>query len=607
MQTNQDLIQIVKDYKARPDKRKNPNYKKVTDTLLSIKNTDKNIGLVWLGVNAPSDLITDMPEYDAAVDWVITSRPWYKEMAAAGGMIYSDPYVDSVTGNVVISIVSPIFDNNEIIGNVGIDLQITDVSNFVTSYKIGQSGYPILISKIGTVVAHPDPEQIMNANLTQMEGALGELGKEMIAGKEGIAEYTYQGVDKYFAYVPISANGWSVGCTVPKSETQAEINSFIFTNTVGFIVAILILLIVIFITLTRTLRYVNALVTRMNSFAEGNLREQHAIHSNDEIGLISETFANASDSLKSVIGEALESSNYVNDASNKMVEISNESKLALHEVSRAIREVADGTSDQANQTESSVNELHILSKEIESIVNRTEEIYAKTQDVHALSNNGTKILHELNTQSEANQKSVNTIKGIVLEMDQSSTEISTIVNMINSISEQTNLLALNASIEAARAGEAGRGFAVVANEIRTLAEQTNKATDEIRDKITRIQDRSRIAVQQTENSEAIVVKNVEIVGQTEHIFKNILENLTALFDIVDSSKTAAQVVRERKDEIINFVESVSASSEETSATMEEMSASTEEQLAIMDNLNIEAEKLRSLANRLHKVLEHFEI
>lgn len=607
MQTNQDIVQIIKDYKSRPDKRKDPNYKKVTETLLSIKNTDKNIGLVWLGVNAPSDLITDMPDYDAGADWVITSRPWYKEMAAAGGMIYSDPYVDSVTGNVVISIVSPVFENNQIIGNVGIDLQITDVSNFVSSYKIGKSGYPILISKIGTVVVHPDPEQIMNTNLTQMEGKLGELGKEMIAGNEGIAEYSYQGVDKYFAYAPISANGWSVGCTVPKSETQAEINSFIFTNTVGFVTAILILLVVIFITLTRTLRYVNSLVTRMNAFADGDLKDQNAIHSNDEIGLISETFANASNSLKTVIGEALESSNYVNAASNTMVEISNESKLALHEVSRAIREVADGTSDQANQTESSVNELHILSKEIESIVNRTEEIYAKTQDVHALSNNGTKILHELNTQSEANQKSVNTIKAIVLEMDQSSTEISTIVNMINSISEQTNLLALNASIEAARAGEAGRGFAVVANEIRTLAEQTNKATDEIRDKITRIQDRSRIAVQQTENSEAIVVKNVEIVGQTEHIFKNILENLTSLFDIVDSSKTAAQVVRERKDEIINFVESVSASSEETSATMEEMSASTEEQLAIMDNLSIEAEKLRSLSNRLHEILEHFEI
>lgn len=607
MTTNPDIVGIVKDYKSRDQKRTHPNYVKVTDTLLNIKKTDPNIGLVWLGINAPSDLITDMPDYDAAPDWVITGRPWYLEMAAANGMIYSDPYLDSVTGNVVISIVSPVYDGDQIIGNVGIDLQITEISKFIGSYKIGEEGYPILITKKGTVVYHPDEKQIMNSNLTEMEGHLGELGKEMVAGKEGISSYTYEGVDKYFAYSNIKANGWSVGTVVPKSETQNEINAFIMQNTIWFVIGTFVLLAAIFISITRTLRYVPILVNDMNVFASGDLSHRQDIHSRDEIGMISETFSNAVGSLRTVITEAMQSSVAVNGASEAMVEISNESRHALNEVSRAIREVAESTGQQASETEKSVTQIHILSDEIEGIIHSTEQVYAKTQDVHSLSNNGTKILHELNVQSEANQKSVSTIKSIVMDMDRSSTEISTIVDLINSISTQTNLLALNASIEAARAGDAGRGFAVVANEIRNLAEQTNHATDEIRSKITNIQDRSRVAVEQTEKSESIVSTNVEIVGQTEAIFNNILDNLNALFGIVETAKNSAHSVKARKDEIIGFVEGVSASTEETSATMEEMSASTEEQLATMENLNSEAAKLKELSLKLHEILDGFKL
>lgn len=606
MAKNKDLTAIVKNYTKRSEKRLDENYSKVVDTLLDIKSSDSNLGLVWLGSVAANDLITDIYDYDAALDFDISNRGWFKEMVSIDGLTYTEPYIDKVTGGTVISIVSPIKDKGQIIGNVGIDLQLGEIKELMSKHKIGKTGYPILISKIGMVVEHPDSAQINKTNMTELDGKLGELASEMIKGNSAISEYTYEGTTKYFAYSPVLANGWSVGTMVPKSETTAVINSFVMINTGAFIFVTILLLVVLFVIITRALRQVPLLVDSMTTFSKGDLTHDLNIKTNDEIGRIAKAYNYALKSINEVIKDAFHASDSVKSASEAMVVIANESKQALDEVSQTVNEVTKGTSDQANQTEQSVHSIHDLSDKIESLIDQTENIYTKTDNIHDLSKKGGSALTALNDQSDANQKSVSMIKNIVEEMDQSSGEISTIVDMINSISEQTNLLALNASIEAARAGEAGRGFAVVADEIRDLAEQTSSATEDIRDKILDIQNKSTIAVQQTESSEKIVAGNVEIVNETEEIFNNIIKELQILFDISKKSKDEAEEMKSQKDEIINFIESVSSLSEETSAAMEEMSATTEEQLAGMDNLASEAKNLSDLAIHLHEILEHFK-
>lgn len=607
MTKNKDFIEAVKSYKNKAQKKEIPNYSKIVSTLGEIKKTNDSIGAVWIAITATSDIILDDYNYVTADDFVITERPWYIEMLESGDMTYTSPYKDDMTGKHVVSIVYPIFDGTQIIGSTGMDLYLDEIHTMMSAYKIGEKGYPTLIDKNGVFVYHPDNTLVGTRRISELGEQFVGFEKEMLEGITNVGEYTDQEDDLYFAYTPISALGWAVGASVPKEETQSIIRKFVFMNYGMFLATMILLVGTVYITVSRALKEVPSILEGMTKLSGGELRTTLNIKSQDEIGQIGKAYNEAVASVKSVVEDTLISSKNVFQASDAMVRISEESKQASNEMSIAIAEVAEGASDQAIQTEESVNSIHELSTEIDEVIIKSEKIFESTENVHELSTKGAETIKELNIQTELNKQSVDTIKSIVGEMDQSSSEISVIVEMINAISGQTNLLALNASIEAARAGEAGRGFAVVADEIRKLAEQTNLATEEIREKITNIQEKSAIAVKETDASEEIVLENARIVGDTAEIFTGIQKNLENLFELTSASKESAVEMSARKEKIVEFIETISAGSQETSASMEEMSATTEEQLAIMENLSSEAQQLKGLSVELQQKLDTFKI
>lgn len=607
MTKNIDFVEAVKSYKNKALKKEIPNYSKIVSTLGEIKKTNDSIGAVWIAITATSDLILDDYNYVTADDFVITERPWYIEMLENGDMTYTSPYKDDMTGKHVVSIVYPIFDGTQIIGSTGMDLYLDEIHTVMNAYKIGAKGYPTLIDKSGTFVYHPDNTLVGRRRISELGEQFLRFEKEMLEGITNVGEYTYQEDDLYFAYTPIPALGWAVGASVPKEETQSIIRKFVFMNYGMFLATMILLVGTVYVTVSRALKEVPSILEGMTKLSGGELRTTLNIKSQDEIGQIGKAYNEAVASVKSVVEDTLISSKNVFQASDAMVRISEESKQASNEMSIAIAEVAEGASDQAMQTEESVNSIYELSTEIDEVIIKSEKIFEATENVHQLSTQGAETLKELNKQTDLNKKSVDTIKSIVGEMDRSSSEISVIVEMINAISGQTNLLALNASIEAARAGEAGRGFAVVADEIRKLAEQTNHATEEIREKITDIQEKSTIAVKQTDASEEIVLENARIVGDTAEIFTGIQKNLENLFELTSASKESAVEMSARKEKIVEFIETISAGSQETSASMEEMSATTEEQLAIMENLSSEAQQLKGLSVELQQKLDTFKI
>src|SRR5690606_19809542 len=160
---------------------------------------------------------------------------------------------------------------------------------------------------------------------------------------------------------------------------------------------------------------------------------------------------------------------------------------------------------------------------------------------------------------------VQNLSGKIQSLGEKSNQIQDIITVITGIAEQTNLLALNASIEAARAGEHGQGFAVVAEEVRKLAEQSARATDDVRVTVQELQEESRLVSQQLDDTRENFRNQGAVVDETEMTFSEISELMTDMQSAIDSVANEITHVDALKDDVSQTIQTMAATSQETAA------------------------------------------
>lgn len=166
---------------------------------------------------------TELPEgYDPTV------RPWYQQAIEAGEAIWTDPYVDAFTGDMIISAAMPVYDSRDkFVGVLAIDLSLAGLSEQITSIKIGETGYPFIFDNNYNLMIHPDPEKIGEPS------AVPELEAYIQSGGRGIIEYVFNGQKKFAAVDYVDEIGWPIAASLPIDEVQAK--SFVILRAIIFI------------------------------------------------------------------------------------------------------------------------------------------------------------------------------------------------------------------------------------------------------------------------------------------------------------------------------------------------------------------------------------
>ncbi|WP_426143441.1 methyl-accepting chemotaxis protein [Pseudomonas sp. DWP3-1-2] len=328
--------------------------------------------------------------------------------------------------------------------------------------------------------------------------------------------------------------------------------------------------------ITRPLRDTLEVVERI---ASGDLSHTMTVTRRDELGVLQQGIQRMGSTLRDLIGSIRDS----------VVQIAS----AAEQLSAVTEQTSAGVNSQKVETDQVATAMHEMSATVAEVARNAEQASeaASTADKEARA--GDKVVGEAIVQIERLAAEVLRSTDAMTLLEQESDKIGKVMDVIKAVAEQTNLLALNAAIEAARAGEAGRGFAVVADEVRGLAQRTQKSTEEIEALVAGLQNGTRQVSSIMLSSRELTNSSVTLTRKAGTSLESITLTVSNIQAMNQQIAAAAEEQSAVAEEISRSILSVRDVSEQTASASEETAASSVE--------------LARLGGQLQMMVSHFKI
>ncbi|WP_119396195.1 methyl-accepting chemotaxis protein [Salinibius halmophilus] len=503
--------------------------------LLALTSQSLNATFVYVAETSNRD-IAQFPAGLIPAGFDASTRPWFVQASQANTAIMTPPYIDLNSNKLVVTFAAAGRENGRVARVAGIDLSIDAIVQQVLDLPLPSEGYVLLLDEQANILASAD-QRLIGENLSQLipNGRSAALQRVQ-----------YNNTPYLIKNEPIGTTGLQLALlTNAQQAIDTPVKQAVQTLVIISVFGLIASAVVAFIVVRQLLKPLNQLTQALQSAskADGDLTNRIPVTSNDETGVLSESFNQFVASVQQLVIKAKASTEELIDVATALEQSATDNNgqiqaqqseilqiaTALEEITATAGEVADSA---ANAADSAKRSADATSKANQHALDSGDSMQA--------------LMSELNQTAE-----------VITTLETEADSIGSILSTIQEIAEQTNLLALNAAIEAARAGDQGRGFAVVADEVRSLSLRTHDATGEIQGKIVALQQQTQDAVNIMERSGSAAQLTNDKVAKVGEYLATANNEVQAISALAQTISSAASQQREATEEIGRITTAVS--------------------------------------------------